>query len=371
MSKLKAKLEKPSILKEYFHGLETTTPKAKMPEGGAWDLVRKCIESEDTNIRVYGVYLNAVLTERKVTHLLSGAYIAKLLKNQNLISRKSITNEHAASIVSGLEKDEVIKVLRPLIPFKKAAVVQITEKDLISHINMEIGAEISDQYSATVLSFYDTSNESSSESSTEEFQRKVPLESSTSDSYSNTISVCSSESAAALDNNISGQENKNQLASRSTPSELPSKNNTATETTPSSAAPLQNPVGTYKNLDELTAVVKQLWANPKLTDWEKNFVISLPKKFQTYGSLTPKQEETLSDINKKVNKKPKLSESAATNLLKSFNGSVEPLIAGFKQYDYTKNKEPLSELIWKSKAIPYEDKKALAAALSIRLAASV
>lgn len=173
MSKITAHLQKPKLPKENFHSLETTKPLAELPTGKGWDIVRECIKSDDLDCKVLGVYLNAILTENKLCHLLSGKALNNLLASQDMIKRKSLTNAHASSLLAKFEQLGFIKILRPVVVGKAAAVVRILDEIIVESVNSSIGQEISAQYELSVLKFYDNGD----------FHGKVPhpvpLESST------------------------------------------------------------------------------------------------------------------------------------------------------------------------------------------------
>lgn len=153
MSKLQVQIIKPTTPNEKFHILENTTELDQMPNDNTWDLIKLCLNHSDLNLRILGVYLNAVMTENKLTHLLSGRILIKLLKSQNLISRKTLSNQHASEIVNWFEEQGHIKILKPA-GFKVAGVVTVTVDEVVEFVNKVLGEEVSNQYTESVLGFY-------------------------------------------------------------------------------------------------------------------------------------------------------------------------------------------------------------------------
>lgn len=120
-----------------FHVLKRTYSVESLPDNEIGNLIKLCISSLEPRIKIFGVYLSAVLYSNRLTHALSGKLINQLISQNSLISKECLSDKHAAQLLHIWEKANLIKILRPAVSGKdnrKFAVVECIIPGMIQYI---------------------------------------------------------------------------------------------------------------------------------------------------------------------------------------------------------------------------------------------
>lgn len=126
-----------------------------MPEGEPWDTVKDLLDSDDLKLKVRGLWMCSVLTERKTRHFLCGTLISKLLKKQEYFQTTTMNNKFASSIVKDMVKDGWITELRPTGGKGVAGVFDVAIEEVITFAEAELDPSKLQEYKLSVLRVYD------------------------------------------------------------------------------------------------------------------------------------------------------------------------------------------------------------------------